>query len=244
MDGVSVLDITPRGVIKKYPGITLEVDTTQSKNLLGIRIKANNTSIGYLAIKWNANQIIRTDGAGIAKALEQNQRTLIYENISSRYATRESSIGNSSYGARGLILFDNKTPSTQIDRNMVGGATKRGLEEYTTTQGIGFGEGNSALLEFASSAPIGSAQMGYATYSMIQLGDPVVSLSKIQSSASNFDRTLGVRLAGGAGSRIESYQKLDYNKDNQEDIIVFYEDGKAELLQNFNGTYRNLGYVV
>ncbi len=231
-------------MIKKYPSITLEIDTKQSKNLLGIRIKANNTPIGYLALKWNANQIVRTDGKGVSAALANNPRTLVYETISSRYATRESSIGNSSYGARGMILYDARSVSTQVDRNMVGGATKRGLEEYTTTQGIGFGEGNSGLLEFASGAPIGSAQMGYATYSMIQLGDPVVSLSKIQNTSSNFDRTLGVKIAGGPGSRIESYHKFDYNKDGQEDIIVFYDDGKAELLQNFNGTYRNLGYVV
>ncbi len=46
------------------------------------------------------------------------------------------------------------------------------------------------------------------------------------------------------GGAIESSATLDYNKDGQEDIAVFYDDGKVELLQNFDGTYRSLGYVV
>ena len=46
------------------------------------------------------------------------------------------------------------------------------------------------------------------------------------------------------GGAIESSATLDYNGDKQEDIVVFYEDGKVELLQNFDGTYRSLGYLV
>jgi hypothetical protein len=38
------------------------------------------------------------------------------------------------------------------------------------------------------------------------------------------------------------YKKVDFNGDNQEDIVIFYESGKVELLANYGGTYKNLGY--
>lgn len=38
---------------------------------------------------------------------------------------------------------------------------------------------------------------------------------------------------GSAGGIIESYAPIDYNGDKMEDIVVFYQDGKVELLQNY-----------
>lgn len=52
-------------------------------------------------------------------------------------------------------------------------------------------------------------------------------------SNQNYDRTLGKRLADGDGGIIETSIPVDYNNDGQEDILVFYESGKVELLQNF-----------
>jgi hypothetical protein len=98
--------------------------------------------------------------------------------------------------------------------------------------GIGFGDGNTTQLEFASQASVGEATKWYATYSSIVIGDPVVRLPELLSSQ-NYDRTLGKKLINSAGGIIESYATLDYNSDGMEDIVVFYQDGKVELLQNY-----------
>lgn len=37
---------------------------------------------------------------------------------------------------------------------------------------------------------------------------------------------------------------MDYNHDGSEDIVVFYKDGKVELLQNYAGVYKSLGYLM
>ncbi len=79
---------------------------------------------------------------------------------------------------------------------------------------------------------MGEAAKSYVTYSEIVIGDPVARLPEILSPQ-NYDRTLGKKLISSAGGIIESYATIDYNKDGMEDIVVFYQDGKVELLQNY-----------
>ncbi len=130
-----------------------------------------------------------------------------------------------------------------MDRNLIGSSGKVGLEQYATTQGIGFGGGNTTLLEFAGQATVGESTRSAASYSEIVLGDPVARLPELTSNQ-NYDRTIGKRLNDSKGGSIESYSTLDYNKDGSEDIVVFYDDGRVELLQNFAGIYKSLGYLL
>lgn len=46
------------------------------------------------------------------------------------------------------------------------------------------------------------------------------------------DRSIGTQLTSDHGSRIQSYAQKDMNADGYEDIIVTYQDGYIELLQN------------
>jgi hypothetical protein len=98
-------------------------------------------------------------------------------------------------------------------------------------------------LEFAGQSSVGESTRAAATYSQIVLGDPVARLPELTSNQ-NYDRTLGKRLLDGNEGIIETSIPVDYNNDGQEDILVMYESGKVELLQNFGGTYRSLGYVI
>lgn len=46
------------------------------------------------------------------------------------------------------------------------------------------------------------------------------------------DRSIGTQLTSGHGSRVKSFVRKDMNADGYEDIIVIYQDGYIELLQN------------
>lgn len=230
-DGVPVFEIAANGAIKKYPTVVIEADGTESKNLLSLSILSSGTKIGRLGIKWNASQIAIGSPASLDSILSNNPGTIVYEGISPRYSIEQSHIGNSSYGAQGLKIFSQKEES-QVDRALIGASDKQGFEDYSKVQGIGFGDGNNTQLEFASQASVGEAAKSYATYSEIIIGDPVARLPELLSGQ-NYDRTLGKKLITGAGGIIESYATLDYNNDGMEDIIVFYQDGKVELLQNY-----------
>lgn len=91
-----VFSIDANGAITKYPSVSLEIDKTQSRNLLGIRIVSGTTEIGYLAIKWNANRIVISDSDNLAKNLSENAGVIVFERVSANYATNFRLLGNSS----------------------------------------------------------------------------------------------------------------------------------------------------
>jgi hypothetical protein len=243
MDWVSVLDITPRGEIRKYPSIELKVDGKETKNLLSLSVTSNGVAIGRIGIKLAGKGIARSLTSEITSSLENNPGKVIYEAMSPRYAASSTYLGNSSYGEQGLTIAQREDAPKWADRDMIGSSSKLGLEQYADKKSIGFGGGNNTLLEFAGQSSVGESSRAAATYSQIVLGDPVARLPELKSNQ-NYDRTLGKRLADGDGGIIETSIPVDYNKDGQEDILVFYASGKVELLQNFGGTYRSLGYVI
>jgi hypothetical protein len=98
------------------------------------------------------------------------------------------------------------------------------------------------MLEFAAGNGMGDSTRFYQTYSTINLGDPVAHLPSKKNPVTKQDRTIGKKIAEGKGEQIEAYKKLDFNGDNQEDLVIFYESGKVELLANYGGNFKNLGY--
>ncbi|MFZ4461251.1 MAG: hypothetical protein ACOYN2_01555 [Patescibacteria group bacterium] len=244
IDGVKVFDIESNGKITKYPGITLELDKAQTKNLLGFNIISGTTKIGYIAMKWNANRVEVTDPDRVNDTLNTNAGVLVLEKVSSRYRTHTSLLGNSSKGARGIVLYEIGDDSSAVNPKMVGSATKTGLEEYRTKQGIGFGNGSTSLLEFAAGASVGEATKFAATYSMINLGDPVAQLPELENTKNTYDRTIGQKLTTATEGSIETYAKIDTNGDGYDDIVVFYDDGRIELIQNYSGTLKSIGYLA
>ncbi len=79
---------------------------------------------------------------------------------------------------------------------------------------------------------------------MINLGDPVAQLPRIENGKTKYDRTIGQKLTESAEGIIESYSQIDTNGDGYPDIVVFYDDGRVELLQNYSGTIKSVGYLA
>lgn len=99
------------------------------------------------------------------------------------------------------------------------------------------------LLEAAAGTTIGNTVKAYQSFSTITLGDAVSHLPRVVTD-SNFDRTVGTRILGDDGERIESYKKIDVNGDGVPDLAVFYESGKIRLLMNYAGSFKDMGYLA
>lgn len=69
------------------------------------------------------------------------------------------------------------------------------------------------------------------------------SSSKV-STSSNFDHTIGTQISIGNGEQIESYKKMDINGDGVPDMVIFYESGKIQLLINYSGSFKDMGYLA
>ena len=100
MEGISVLDISPRGEIRKYPSIELIADGKETKNLLSLSVTSNGVVIGRIGIKLAGKAIVRSLATEITAALSNNPGSIIYEAASPRYTANSTYLGNSSYGAQ------------------------------------------------------------------------------------------------------------------------------------------------
>ena len=79
---------------------------------------------------------------------------------------------------------------------------------------------------------------------MVNLGDPIVHVDP-NGKSGTFDQTLGTKLTEGSEDQMESYQKIDFNGNGTRDsVVTFYQNGKIGLLANYNGTFKDMGYLA
>ncbi len=91
------------------------------------------------------------------------------------------------------------------------------------------------LLEFSSGESVGDASRLYQSFSLINLGDPVLRLKSHASLFPNtqelqsFDSSLGSIIS--RHDDIVHYGVFDYNNDTKKDIITVKKDGYISLLE-------------
>lgn len=243
---IPLLRIDANGKIEKYPSIELELDDTVTSNLLGIHVLSNGAQIGYLGIKFSSDSVGIVASQDIKNTLSTSKNRMIFESLSNRYLAHKTHLGISSKGSEGVMFafqdlstgeMGNLDPTYMIKSGLVG------LEDYPKKTGIGWEDTNRMLLEVAAGTTIGNATKFYQTFSTITLGDAVSHLPKV-STTSNFDRTIGTQISVGNGEQIESYKKIDVNGDTVPDIVIFYESGKIQLLINYSGSFKDMGYLA
>ncbi len=245
-NNLPLLRINSSGKIDKYPGVELELDDTVTSNLLGIRVVSNGANIGYLGIKFSSDSIETTSSASLGQALATYKNKLVFEVISNRYTSRKTHLGVSSRGSEGVTFAFSDSASNEIgtlNPVYITNAGISGLENYPKETGIGWEQSNRTLLEVAAGTTVGSATKFYQTFSTITLGDAVSHLPKV-STSSNFDHTIGTQISVGNGEQIESYKKMDINGDSVPDMVIFYESGKIQLLINYSGSFKDMGYLA
>lgn len=232
--------------MEKYPGVEFELDDKTVSNLLGIRLVSNGAQVGYVGIKFASDSIESVSSSELDAALRNNKNRIILETLSNRYISHKTHLGISSNGSEGIMFAFRDASIGEIGNLDPAYTTKSGLsglEDYPKKAGIGWEDTNRTLLEAAAGITIGNATKFYQTYSTITLGDAVSHLPRV-STTSNFDRTIGTQISQGKGERIESYKKIDANGDGVPDLVIFYESGKIQLLMNYNGSFKDMGYLA
>ncbi|MDD2566021.1 MAG: VCBS repeat-containing protein [Candidatus Gracilibacteria bacterium] len=244
LNNFKVFTIDNKGKIIKDPGVSLELDSNAIGNMLGVKIVMNKENIGYFGLKFNTNSVTVKDSEEFPNILASNKNQIVIEHISPDYYFDNSYLGVSSHGARGIMFYKLDNSNESIDKDLVTRGEKTGLENYTEEAGIGWGGKNKMLLEFAGGNNIGDSTKFYQTYSMINLGDPVIKLNTQKAKDSDFDKSIGKRILEEKSSPIENYKKLDFNGDNVDDLVAFYENGNIELLANYEGNLKNMGNLA
>lgn len=244
-NGTVLVRINKSGKIEKYPGVELKMDGGNVGNLLGIGITSNRADVGYIGIKFASDRIDAYPTSAFPGALSLHPDAILMESVSNRYSYEKTFLGNSSRGSEGIVFLA-KDATTNIgdpDKAYVGRTDITGLEAYSKKTGIGWEGDNRMFLELAGGSTVGEATKFYQTFSTITLGDAVSHLPKLALN-NNFDRTIGKQVGSGAGEQIESYKKIDFNGDGVSDIVVFYESGKIQLLANYDGSLKDMGFLA
>ncbi len=243
---IPLLRINKSGKMEKYPGIEMAVDDKVSSNLLGINLLSNGAQVGYLGIKFASNNIETVPSSQLSGALSSHKNAIVMEVLSNRYSPHKTYLGVSSRGSQGVMFAFSDISTNEIgdlDPAYVAKSGPDGLENYPKKTGIGWEGTNRSLLEMAAGTTVGNATKFYQTFSTITLGDAVSHLPKL-STSSNFDHTIGTQISVGNGEQIESYKKIDINGDTVPDMVIFYESGKIQLLINYAGSFKDMGYLA
>jgi len=214
------------------PTVTLVPDTVSESNLLWFTIDSNNQTVGRLGLSLS----------GVALGDDETGDIRITP-VSNRYGTERTYLGNSSNAERGVRFFRVDTTRDQIDA-VRSGPFPSGLEYATKQAGIGWEGDNTFLLEFSAGASVGEATRLHATYSTLNLGDPYARLPYIApTNGSSFDQTIGTRLLD-TGESVESVEKIDFNHDATDDLVVFLGNGRVRLFANYSGNLKDMGYLA
>lgn len=145
------------GKMEKYPGIEVELDSTVSPNLLGMKLVSNGAQVGYLGIKFSSDSVALTNPSGLASSLAGNKNSLVVETLSSRYSAKKTHLGISSKGSEGVVFSFNDSSVNSIgtlDETYLAKSGQRGLEDYPTKAGIGWEDSNRMLLEVAAGTTV------------------------------------------------------------------------------------------
>lgn len=99
-NGTRLVRINNYGKIEKYPGVELELDATNTANLLGIRVLSNRALVGYIGMKFLSSAIETVPTSTLANSLTDHKNSLVIETLSARYGYQKTYLGISSRGSQ------------------------------------------------------------------------------------------------------------------------------------------------
>jgi len=108
------------------------------------------------------------------------------------------------------------------------------FENSYSQEWIWWKDWNKSLLLFSSWLSVWEATKSYASLSLINLWDPVVSLKTLQKKLPTtnknrqFDSSIWQKLNSFS---IDNYKVFDYNDDNKDDILLLWKDKSFSLLE-------------
>lgn len=152
---------------------------------------------------------------------------------SGNYASVPS--GNSSANAMGLALTD---ASEELPDEMQPSLGYASLEKAGENGNIGWEKENKNMLLFAAGNTAGDSNKFYASEVGVLLGDPSIRVqSANETNDAGYTQDIGKMLYAG-DEKILSLLNIDYNGDELEDVLISYEEGRIDVLQNSKSAER------
>ncbi|NDK10028.1 VCBS repeat-containing protein [Candidatus Gracilibacteria bacterium] len=232
--GKTIFEASKSGRFVRKSGVTLMLDTTHQGPGISLQIMHGETLAGNMKISGKFGLNITRDELLLQNKLQTLDDTLIVHLISNSYSSRK--ILDENNRAQWNFYYndpfgDNKALNEFHKGDILGG------EQASEEAGIGWQDTNTMLLQFSAGESVGDATENFQSFSLINLGDPVLSLKALKNSFPNnpnqiksFDSTLGEIIDDSDG--LVGYQTFDYNKDKRLDILTIKNDGYMQLFEN------------
>jgi len=231
-DGDEIIRLEPDGQIQVYdPTYYLEVN--EDYEYFGYDLMLGESSVLRVLLK----QTFENNVTQLDEQFAWEDWTLLTPGVyftginSNKYGYSTAYSGNSSASPTGMFVVDKTTTLANSQKPGVGNSS---LETAGDAQGIGFEGDNKFMLLLADGSTVGEANQYYASDIGIVLGDPTIRLTDWNpQTVSSTGFTSGVgRLILAGNETIQDMTTLDYNSDGLDDLLVAFENGAVELLEN------------
>ncbi|MDZ4244294.1 MAG: S-layer homology domain-containing protein [Candidatus Gracilibacteria bacterium] len=228
--GAEVVSITPTGNINVIDQ-SFDLKLDQRAEYIRVEIWKAGNVIAEIILNFNFNrdiQVLDEDFDFITANTLSNGIYIVPHLGTTDYELEKIFNGNSSKNHISYALADT---SEELPSDQSPGSTYLTLDNAKEKEGVGFENDNKHILLFAAGEMAGEAMMDKTSEIGILLGDPTISLKPNNVADSGFDRTIGKKILNG-DKLIKDLTPYDYNNDGLDDLLVSYEDGKIDLIQN------------
>ncbi len=141
-----------------------------------------------------------------------------------------------------INLYYNDPFATDNTLNTFSKWNNYSYENFENKWWLGWSEWNKSLLSFSAWETVWESVKNFASFSVINIWDPVVSLKKLKKTFNNtttqkqFDSTIWTII--NSDQNIRDYKIFDYNDDQNEDIIFIKNDWYIQLYEKNNSSSR------
>lgn len=179
---------------------------------LQFSVTTNGKNIGTISLAWKP-RVPREFGVDTTGGI-------IVEPFLSTLLTKLTWNNMSSHEVPGMTIYMADTPRTYL-----GGAHAQWWSAYPESDGLGWTDDNTSLLQFASWQAWSESIENHADYLTINLGDPLIHLPNYGVDSSTwFDKTLGEPVYIW-WSTVSEFTFRDANSDEKKDLIVYHDNG-------------------
>ncbi|KKP40590.1 MAG: calcium-binding protein [Candidatus Peregrinibacteria bacterium GW2011_GWF2_33_10] len=157
---------------------------------------------------------------------------------------KKSKFNQSSFSPYGYLILNT---DNDANPNQLPSSNYQSYDSAQDVGGIGFKGDNKHILLFSSGLNLGEATLPYSSEIGILTGDPLIKLDENKNtiSATGYDKTIGVPIMSNNDNIQEVIAPFDYDGDGNNDILVAYEDGAINLIQNYGSMkLRTKGQIV
>ena len=229
----NVLEIYDNWNIKKLWLIDFELKKEGVSNNLVLDIKTWSKIIWSLLINfvWAEIDISRDQVLFNNKVNSFKNKILVFLNTNSYGVHDVYNINNNS-----KVIYYNDPFASKNNLNIFSREYKDWYENFVKKWSLWWGWSNKTLLNFSSWKSVWESVKDYQSFSVINLWDPVISIKKIKknlpktSIKRNFDSTIWKLISNE--DDIVAYQKIDFNNDKRDDILLIKSNNTFKLLEN------------